>query len=238
MALLAGGGYAEFVRVPIQQLMPIPATLDFYQAAAIPEAFLTAWQALFLLANLKGNENVLIHAGASGVGSAAIQLAKRHGATVTVTASKGKHDFCLGLGADTAIDYRDGKDMEKLEQQQFNVVIEFIGAPNFNLNVKVMAPDARMVVLGLMGGVKLNDFNLAPILFKRLHVMGSTLRARSLAYKGNLVEKFSESAIEAFQLGELKPMVDKVFDWQEVHAAHEYMEMNQNKGKIILKVRH
>ncbi len=238
MALLAGGGYAQFVKVPVQQLMVIPTNLQYTEAAAIPEAFLTAWQALIFLADLKPGENVLIHAGASGVGSAAIQLTKRQGANATVTASRAKHEFCIGLGADVALDYKDEQDMRLLESLQFNVVIEFIGAPNFALDLKVMAPEARMVLLGMMGGVQLDTLNIAPILFKRLHIMGSTLRARSIDYKSELVQSFTSNALQAFESGELKPIVDKVFDWEAVADAHAYMETNQNKGKIVLSVGH
>ena len=163
MALLAGGGYAECVGVAAEMLMRIPSNLSYEQAAAIPEAFLTAWQALDWLAGLQKGETVLLHAGASGVGTAAIQLAKIKGARIWTTASAGKHSLCLELGADECIDYRIRDFSEVILQKNKNgvqVVIDFIGAPYFDKNLRVMAPDGRMVMPGFLGGARTKETNL------------------------------------------------------------------------------
>jgi len=239
-ALLSGGGYAEYVSVPQDHLVPLPATLTWEEGAGIAEAFLTAWQAVRWLAELQKGEKILIHAGASGVGTAALQIAKSKGATVFVTASKGKHDFCKNLGADYCIDYRteDFSEVVKAKNPQgVDVVIDFIGAPYFLQNIAALAMDGRMVHLGFMGGTKLEGgFNLMPLLLKRLKIMGSTLRARTLAYKAQLTKDFWTNNSAAFTSGTIHPVIDRVFDWKEVVQAHQYMEANKNKGKIILKV--
>ena len=238
-ALLAGGGYAEYVKVHQAMLMPIPADLGFEQAAGIAEAFLTAWQAVSWLADLKPAENILIHAGASGVGTAATQIASHRGASVWVTASSGKHQLCQRLGASECIDYRSHDFAEVIQKNTMKgveVVIDFIGAPYFAKNMQAMAPDGRMVMLGFMGGMKVEQLNLAPLLFKRLKVMGSTLRARSLDYKIGLTRDFQENCLTLFQNGVFSPVVDSIFNWQEVQKAHAYMEANKNQGKVILKI--
>lgn len=238
-ALLAGGGYAEYVKVHREMLLPIPPKMDFEEAAAIAEAFLTAWQAVVWLGNLQAGEQVLIHAGASGVGTAAIQIAKSLGAEVTITASAGKHQPCKDLGADHCIDYRTEDFAEIISQREkpgVNLVIDFLGASYFSRNLKVLSMDGRMVMLGLMGGVKMENLNLSPILFKRLKIMGSTLRARSLDYKISLTKDFRERCLPMFESGKIKPVIDSIFDWSEVQAVHQRMEKNLNAGKIVLRV--
>ncbi len=239
--LLAGGGYAEYVTIHSQCLIAVPEGWSFEKAAAIPEVFLTAFQALNYLAKIKKGERILIHAGASGVGTAAIQLAKSFGASqIIVTASAGKHKLCKQLGADIAIDYRTQNFEEEVLQvtdnQGVDVIIDFLAAPYFQKNINSLATDGRMVMLALMGGFQVENLVLAKILIKRLHIMGSTLRARSLEYKINLTRDLMEFAMPRFESGELQPVIDSVFDWTEVVAAHQYMEANKNKGKIILKV--
>lgn len=239
--LLAGGGYAEFVTIHSQCLIPVHASWNFLQAAAIPEVFLTAFQALVYLSKLKKGERILIHAGASGVGTAAIQLAKSIGAKqIIVTASAPKHKICKDLGADVTIDYKTQNFEEVVLQvtdnQGVDVVIDFLAAPYFQKNINCMAMDSRMVMLALMGGVVAENLNLANILRKRIHIMGSTLRARTLDYKINLTRDFCEFALPRFESKELQPVVDSVFDWKEVVEAHRYMEANKNQGKIILQL--
>ena len=239
--LLAGGGYAEFATIDARCLIAVPDGFDFEKAAAIPEVFLTAYQAIVYLAKLKKGERILIHAGASGVGTAAIQIAKALGAAqIIVTASAGKHQICRDLGADITIDYR-AQDFEEeikilTNEKGVDVIIDFLAAPYFQQNINSLAMDGRMVMLALMGGFRVEDLVLANILMKRLHIMGSTLRARSLDYKIQLTKDFSAFALPKFASGELQPVVDSVYDWTEVAEAHRYMERNMNKGKIILKV--
>lgn len=239
--LLAGGGYAEFVTIHSRCLIPIPDGWSFEKAAAIPEVFLTAFQALNYLAKIQKGDRILIHAGASGVGTAAIQLAKCMGASqIIVTASAGKHELCKQLGADIAIDYRTQNFEEEVLQitdnQGVDVIIDFLAAPYFQRNINSLAMDGRMVMLALMGGFQVENLILAKILMKRLHIMGSTLRARTLDYKIKLTRDLVDFAMPLFASGELQPVIDSVFDWTEVVRAHKYMEANKNKGKIILKI--
>lgn len=239
--LLSGGGYAEYVVIHESIALPIPPNLTFEEAAAIPEVFLTAFQALFLLADLQNNEKILIHAGASGVGTAAIQLAKAKQAEIFITASKGKHQACLGLGAHHAIDYkRDNFETvisEKTAGLGVDVIIDFLAAPYFQQNINIMATDGRMVMLALMGGWEVKEINLLNILRKRIHIKGSTLRARSLEYKIALVKGFKNEFWNDFGTGAIHPVIDSVIDWTMVSEAHRYMEANKNTGKIVLRIK-
>ncbi len=240
MGLLPGGGYAEYAVIHEDMALPKPDYLTFEQAAAIPEVFLTAYQALVWLAGIQETERVLIHAGASGVGSAAIQLAKTFNAEVFVTASAGKHDICRKLGADHIIDYKTTSFEEyvkaKTSGKGVHIVVDFIGGPYFKFNINSLSLDGRLVMLALMGSGPVSEIDLRKIIGKRLKVMGSTLRSRALDYQIRLTKDFSDSSIPYFHSGQLQPVVDRVFDWKEVAQAHTYMEENRNSGKIILKI--
>lgn len=241
MGLLSGGGYAQFAAIHEDLAMPVPDDMDLYRAAAIPEVFLTAFQAIVLLAKFQANESILIHAGASGVGTAAIQLAKELGADrIYVTASKSKHDICSALGAHLAIDYKSESFEEVIHQQTRNkgvdVIIDFLGASYFSKNIASLGMDGRMILLALMGGVHPDSVHLGHVLRKRLHIIGSTLRARSIEYKIELTRRFAAYALPKFSSGALQPVIDSYFDWKDVAQAHEYMEANKNKGKIVLKI--
>jgi len=239
-ALLAGGGYAEYACVHEDLLLPIPPAMDYAHAAGIPEVFLTAYQALIYLAELQAGETIMIHAGASGVGTAAIQIAKSIGANVIVTASSGKHQLCKDLGANHCIDYK-AQNFETevaniTDGKGVNVILDFLAASYFQQNINCMAVDARMVMLAAMGGVKVSDLDMGKIVWKRLKIMGSTLRARSLDYKIKLTKDLKEQFWANFNDGSFKPIIDSQFDWTDVVAAHERMEANLNAGKIILKI--
>ncbi|MCI5082925.1 MAG: NAD(P)H-quinone oxidoreductase [Saprospiraceae bacterium] len=239
-SLLGGGGYAELAVVHEDLAMPIPEGLQYEEAAAIPEVFLTAYQALIWLAKLEKDERILIHAGASGVGTAAIQLARQQGAIPIVTASAPKHELCLQLGAEKAIDYKSEDFAEAVmahtKGEGVHVVLDFLAAPYFQRNMDVLQADGRMVILALMGGVKAEQVNMAPILRKRLHIMGSTLRARSLDYKIKLSRDLQQHLWSAFAAKQVQPVIDRIMDWRDVAEAHRLMEANKNAGKIILKV--
>ncbi len=239
-ALLSGGGYAEYAVIHENIAVAIPSNLNTVEAAAIPEVFLTAYQALGWLAQLKSDETILIHAGASGVGTAAIQIARQKGAKIYVTASKSKHPICLQLGATRAIDYRtenfEEVILEETQGRGVNVVLDFLAAPYYQRNLNSLALDGRMVMLSLMGGIKVDQLNLVPMLRKRLKIMGSTLRSRTLDYKTQLTQDFWNFAHPHFKSEQLKPVIDTIFDWREVAKAHNYMEANKNKGKILLKI--
>lgn len=239
--LLAGGGYAEQVVIHEDVAMSIPKGMSYTDAAGIPEVFLTAFQALSYLAKLQPSEQILIHAGASGVGTAAIQLAKAIGAgKVIVTASKGKHQICKDLGADVTIDYASQNFQEEIAKTTdgvgVDVIIDFLAAAYFQKNINSLNFDGRMIMLALMGGMQLDNVNIGNILRKRIRIIGSTLRARTLDYKIGLTKDFSDFAMHRFADGSLKPVIDSIYNWKDVREAHSYMEANKNKGKIILTI--
>jgi len=239
-ALLPGGGYAEYAEIPQDMGMRIPESLSFEEAASIPEAFLTAWQALKLLAGLDDNKRVLIHAGASGVGSAAIQICKQfRGTQVLFTVgSDEKIEFCKKLGADIGFNRKDGPWADKVlaatDNQGVDIVLDFVGANYWEQNLKVLGLDGTMVILAYLGGAQVPGFDMSPFLKKRITVRGSTLRARSKSYKVELTRDFVAFGLPRFADRRLVGLVDKVFPWQQVGMAHEYMEADQNTGKIIL----
>ncbi len=239
--LLPGGGYAEYVVIPQALAMRIPDGLSFVQAAAIPEVFLTAFQAIQWLGELQKGETVLVHAGASGVGTAAIQIAKRIGAKVFVTASAAKHEACRVLGADLTIDYKseqfDEVVLDATDGKGIDLIIDFLGASYFHQNVKSLKLDGRLVMLALMGGSKVEAVNLASLFRKRIHVKPSTLRSRSLSYKISLTSDFKAAILPAIIDGTIQPVIDQVFDWNQVTEAHDRMAANKNIGKIILQLR-
>lgn len=238
MALLSGGGYAEQVTFPATMAMSIPANLSFEQAAAIPEAFLTAYLNLFMLGELQPNQTVLIHAGGSGVGSAAIQEAKAAGARVFTTCSPAKVTACQKLGADLVIDYKQEAFEEAVKQatggQGVDIILDFVGGPYLSANLNSLALYGKLILIGQLGGGKAEiDLNL--LMRKRLRVTGTTLRARPLADKVELTQRFSEFAQDKFAAGQLRPVLDKSFDLADTAEAHRYMATNQNFGKIVLK---
>jgi putative PIG3 family NAD(P)H quinone oxidoreductase len=239
-ALLAGGAYAEYVVLHEDMAMPVPENLDLLAAAALPEAFLTAFQALVWIAQVKAGERVLIHAGASGVGTAALQLLNLLGAQTYVTASAEKHSLCLSLGAERCIDYKTQDFATCIQDwtqgRGVHVVLDFLGASYLERNLQSLGMDGRMVLLALMGGAQAAGINLGTVLMKRLAIHGSTLRARSLDYKIALTQAFMAFCGPHFAQGSLFPVVDKIFSWEEVAAAHRYMEANRNQGKIVLQV--
>lgn len=238
--MLPGGDYAEYAVIHEDMAMEIPASLSFEEAAAIPEAFLTAFQALVWLGELKGAEFVLIHAGASGVGTASIQLAREIGAKIIVTASKEKHKICRELGADLTIDYKTQNFKEEVLKFTNNygadVIIDFIGGSYFRDNIESLTRDGRLVLLATLSGGKVNEFDMRQILTKRLKIIGSTLRSRSLDYRIKLTKEFKEFAYDKIKRGIIKPVIDEVFDWKNVERAHKKMEENKNIGKIVLKI--
>jgi putative PIG3 family NAD(P)H quinone oxidoreductase len=240
-AVIPGGGCAQKAVFHESLAMPIPEALDFVQAAAIGEVFLTACQALFWLGEVKETETVLIHAGASGVGTAAIQLARHYGCRVLVTAgTEEKVAACRELGADVGIVYRmeDFKDrvLKETDGRGADMILDFIGASYMEKNLRCLAVDGRLVVLALMGGSRATDVNLGLLLLKRLRIIGSTLRSRSLDYRARLAEEFVQRWLPKFCTGDLKPVIDRVLPWGGVSAAHRLLEENRNIGKVVLAV--
>ncbi len=240
MALVSGGAYAEQVTVPVGQLIAKPANLSFEQAAAIPEAFLTAYLNLFRLGDLKAGETVLIHAGGSGIGTAAIQLAHEAGARVLVTAgSDEKLERCRQLGADELVNYRAGSWADRVKDltggQGVNLILDFIGADYAEANINSLTLNGRLVLIGQLSGGKAS-LDLGTIMRKRLHILGTTLRPRSLEDKADLTRSLVEFSHERFVDGRLQPVLDRVFPVEQAAEAHRYMESNASFGKIVLKV--
>ncbi len=240
-ALLPGGGYAESVTVPAQMLMAVPKRLSFAEAAALPEVFLTAFQSLVVLAHLESGEIVLIHAGGSGVGTAAIQIARHLRCRVFVTASATKHEVCLRLGATRAIDYRseafDDVVLGETGGDGADVILDFLGASYTEKNIRAAAVDGRIVMLALMGGHRLQGLDLRPLFRKRLSILASTLRPRSHQYKVRLTRRFESEILPLIAAGEIVPVIDSVFPLEAADKAHERMKANLNTGKIVLAVR-
>lgn len=240
MAVVTGGGYAEYVSVPEGVLMPIPEKLGYEEAAAIPEAFLTAFLNLFTLGGLHGHESVLVHAGGSGVGSAAIQLAHAEGAYVFTTAgSQPKLDRCRQLGANVTINYKTESFAARInditEGRGVGIILDFIGAPYWNDNLAALSVGGKLMLVGFLGGTSL-PLNIAPIMSKRLTVVGTTLRGTPLPQKEELVDAFIAKSLPLFDSAELQPVIDRVFPLEKAEEAHAYMASNTNFGKIVLRV--
>ncbi|WP_445666682.1 NAD(P)H-quinone oxidoreductase [Fodinibius sp. AD559] len=238
--LLAGGGYAEYCTIHEDMAMGIPENLSFEEAAAIPETFLTAFQALDWLAELKEQETVLIHAAGSGVGTSAIQLARHlYNARIIATAGKQhKLDTAKELGANYAYNYKGQNYAEEIISDvgpdSVDAIIDFIGKPYWHKNVEVLAMDGRVVYLSFLGGHKVEEVSLVPILRKRLSIMGSTLRNRSEQYKIDLTKDFTQKALPLLKTGSLSPVIDSIYDWTDTEEAHQRMQNNKNTGKIVL----
>jgi len=238
--LLPGGGYAEYCVIHERMAMHMPEKYSFEESTAIPEAFLTAFQALKFLGDIKKNETVLIHAGASGVGSAAIQLAKKlFKCKVIATAGKKKKlKACSDLGADISINYKNEDFSQlinaELGENSVDLIIDFVGAPYWEKNIDVSATDGRLIYLSMLGGAGIKKMNLVPLLRKRLTIKGSTLRNRTQEYKMKLTSDFHSYAMDLIDEGIIKPVIDSVFNWTDVEAAHKLMEENRNIGKIVL----
>ncbi len=242
MAVVTGGAYAELAAVPAGMAMRIPEPLTYEQAAAIPEAFLTAYLNLFTLGRLGAGETALIHAGASGVGTAAIQLARAAGARVFVTAgTPEKLDFCQELGAELTINYKTEsfKDwaLKETGGRGVDVILDFIGAPYWNDNLTALAVGGRLMLIGGMGGMR-GDLNLGQIMPKSLTVTGTTLRRTPLDKKIALTQAFAAFALTRFADDQLRPVIDTVYPLHEAAAAHQRMHENANIGKIVLRVEH
>ena len=242
MGLVNGGGYAEYAVMPVERAMIIPDKLSFVEAAAIPEVFLTAYQTLFWLGNLQEGETVLIHAGGSGVGTAATQLATQLGkAHAIITAgSKEKLDFGKSLGADLAINYKvkefDQEVLKATNNQGVDLILDFIGASYWEKNMGSIKVDGRWVLIGILGGSTVKSLNLRDLMMKRIQLTGTLLTPRSDEYKANLTKEFISKTYELFENDQLKPIVDRTFSLNQMSQAHEHMGNNKNIGKIVIEV--
>jgi putative PIG3 family NAD(P)H quinone oxidoreductase len=236
--LVGGGGYAEKALLHSHMAMRIPEAWSFETAAAVPEVYLTANETLFTLGELTQGETVLIHAGASGVGTAGLQMAKQAGARVFVTAgSAAKIARCTELGADAGINYKEedfaARVMALTDKAGVELVQDFIGAAYWDRNLRCLKVAGRMVMVGLMGGIKV-EANLNVIMGKRLRIMGSVMRSQPLENKIAMTRRFQERWLPLLESGVIKPVIDTSFPLAEAAAAHRYMEENRNIGKILL----
>ncbi len=238
--LLAGGGYAEKVPTPRSMLMPIPRRLSFAEAAAIPEAWFTAYLNLFHEGGLKAGERVLVHAAASGVGTAAIQLAKRAGASVVATArSAEKCGALLALGADLAVDTSRQEFLSRIEQtfgkESVDLVLDSVGGPLLAPNLRALRRGGRVVLIASMAGHSA-EIDLNVVLANHLRIIGSTLRSRPLEEKAALTAAFARDVLPGLADGSLLPVVDRSYPLREAAEAHRRMAANENVGKIVLVV--
>ncbi|PSL05211.1 putative PIG3 family NAD(P)H quinone oxidoreductase [Haloactinopolyspora alba] len=237
-ALLAGGGYAERVAVPAGQVLPLPAGVDVVTAAALPEAMCTVWSNLFMTAGLAADEVVLVHGGASGIGTAAVQLARARGARVAVTAgSAPKLERCAELGASILVNYRDEDFVDRVREATgghgADVVLDIVGAKYLSRNVDVLAADGRLVIIGLQGGRKA-ELDLAALMTTRASVSGTTLRGRSAARKAEVVAQVRRHVWPLLESGDVVPVVDRTFPMSEAAQAHRDLESGAHVGKILL----
>ncbi len=238
-ALLVGGGYAQKVAVPVGQLLPLPKGLTPEQAAALPEVVCTVWSNVFLTAHLRPGETVLVHGGASGIGTMAIQLAKAVGAKVAVTAGgPEKLARCAELGADVLIDYREQDFVEAVREATggagADVVLDIMGAAYLSRNVDALAVNGRLVIIGLQGGVK-GELNLNTLLRKRGAVIATNLRGRPLAEKAAIVAAVREHVWPLVESGVVRPVVDRVLPLTEAAEAHRVLESGAQVGKVVLR---
>lgn len=232
--LLAGGSYAQYVAAPVSLLMPIPNNLSFEQAASIPEAFLTAYLNLFLEGKLKSGETLLIHAAASGVGIAALQLARESGVKVFATAgSDAKCDFIRSLGAIDCINYKQVDFLEKIGEKSIDLVLDMVGQKHFTKNLAVLNYRGRLVMLSLISGAKA-EIDLSALLRKNLCIKGSTLRDRSLEEKAELTRSFAKNILPLFEKGSISPIICKSYPIEDVEEAHKFVAEDLNLGKVVL----
>ncbi|MYT32878.1 MULTISPECIES: NAD(P)H-quinone oxidoreductase [unclassified Streptomyces] len=239
-ALLSGGGYAEKVAVPAGQVLPLPPGVDLVTAAALPEVACTVWSNVFMIAHLRPGETLLVHGGASGIGTMAIQLAKAVGARVAVTAGgPEKLSRCAELGADILIDYREQDFVQEIrkatEGRGADVILDIIGAKYLQRNVKALAVAGRLAIIGLQGGVKA-ELNLAALISKRAAITGTGLRARPVSEKSAIVAAVREHVWPLIGNGQVRPIVDRTLPMAEAAEAHRVLDASSHFGKVILAV--
>eukprot|EP01061_Rhynchopus_euleeides_P041372 TRINITY_DN718_c0_g1_i1.p1 TRINITY_DN718_c0_g1~~TRINITY_DN718_c0_g1_i1.p1 ORF type:complete len:358 (+),score=167.50 TRINITY_DN718_c0_g1_i1:68-1075(+) len=253
MGLLSGGGYAEYTTLDEGLLLPVPERYSLHEAAGIPETWLTAYQLLHLVGGVQEGESVVIHAAGSGVGTAATQLARQAKATVIATAgAEEKLDVARSLGAAITVDYKKEAPWSEAVKQKLeaagkgavNLVLDPVGGPDYAAqNINVLGLDGRWVSYGLMGGASVSTEEnpkapfLGMMLRKRLSLLATTLRTRSLPYRQHLVSEFAKNSLPLFDKEEFKVIIDKKsFTLDDIQAAHDYMESNANIGKILVSV--
>ena len=239
-ALLAGGGYAEYVSVPAEQVLPLPPGVDMIGAAGVPETVFTVWSNVFERGRLVAGERFLVHGGTSGIGTTAIQMARARGAVVFATAgTPEKCAACVRLGAERAINYRTEEFAEVIRAatggQGVDVILDMVGGPYVAKNVESLAPDGRLVYIAFLQGARV-EVNLATIMMKRLTLTGSTLRARPPAEKGRIAREVEREVWPLFGSGAMRTCVHATFPLENAADAHRALEAGDHVGKIILTV--
>lgn len=248
LGLDQGGAYAEYISTRHTNIIKKPSHLSWTEAASIPEVFITAFQALFFIGDLKQDGSVLVHAGASGVGMAVIQIARTCGArhVIATTSTRDKIEWLNSLenGPTTVVNYKT-EDFASVVKEVTNnrgvdILVDFVGQSHWNKNLDSMALDGTMVCLAQLSGANVASANIAPIVYKRLRIQGSTLRSRSPAYQADLIKKFQERVFDQItgqeDKGPIKTYVYKVYPWSKIQDAHREMEGNKNSGKIVVEV--
>jgi putative PIG3 family NAD(P)H quinone oxidoreductase len=242
-ALLAGGGYAEYVAVPAGQVLPHPVGLDLTDSAGVPEVACTVWSNLAMTAHLSAGQLLLMHGGASGIGTHAIQVARALGARVAVTAgSTAKLDFCRELGAEILINYRDEDFVERVKEASdgagADVIFDIMGASYLDRNIDALATEGRLIIIGMQGGIK-GELNIAKLLSKRAHVIGTTLRGRPTNgpnSKSEVVAAVTESVWPMIADGRVREIIGARLPIQDAAEAHRLLQAGEVTGKVILTV--
>ena len=237
-ALVAGGGYAEFVAAPTVQCLAIPGSLGMTEAAALPETFFTVWTNVFERAGLKPGETLLVHGGSSGIGTTAIQIASRLGSKVITTAgSDEKCRICRELGAERAVNYKEEDFVDAVKDFTggigVNVILDMVGGDYLARNIKALAPDGRQVSIAFLGGSKA-EINFMPVMLKRLTLTGSTLRPLPIERKGEIARALEKTVWPMIANAEIAPVIHATFPLQDAADAHTLMESSQHIGKIVL----
>lgn len=237
-ALVAGGGYAEFCIAPVAQCLPVPRGLTDVEAASLPETFFTVWSNVFDRGRLKAGETLLIQGGSSGIGVAAIQMAKALGASVIVTAgTDDKCAACLALGADHAINYKTHDFQAEIQRltngRGVDVILDMVAGSYVAKEVQCLSEDGRLVIIAVQGGIQV-EFNAGLVLRRRLTVTGSTLRARSVAFKQAIAQACLTQVWPLIEAGRIRPVIHSTFSAEDAAKAHALMESNQHVGKIVL----
>jgi putative PIG3 family NAD(P)H quinone oxidoreductase len=239
-ALVAGGGYAHYCVAPAVQCLPVPSALSLVEAAAIPETFFTVWTNVFERGRLRAGESLLVHGGASGIGTTAIQLGVAFGARVYATAgSDEKCALCVELGADRAVNYRREKFLEVLleetDQRGVDVILDMVGGPYVGDNIRLLREDGRLVYIAALGGAK-GEINIGQVFVKRLTITGSTLRNRPPAEKGRIADALRESVWPLLEKRAIVPVIQQVLPLASAVEAHRLLEADQAMGKIVLQM--
>ena len=239
MGITSGGAYAEQLSIHERQAMAVPSGMSLHDAAGIPEVFITAWDALVVQGGLTPGRWAMVHAGASGVGTAAIQICKAIGARIVVTCSGGKVEACRALGADVVVDYGTQDFVTEVAAATggagVDVILDVIGGDYVERNVASLAVKGHIIQVGVMAG-KPVSFNVGLLLGKRATITGTVLRARPLEEKIAISQRFASELLPLFDSGELKPVIDSTYAFAEIASAHEYMATNGNVGKIVITV--